>query len=175
MNAITPDERTIAALDQVEVHIDDKGPWASHDAAKLIELSLAAVIAELRADDWPNRSEVGVLLGRDSEIADLNARWRGKPKPTNVLSWPTEAIAAGDPPPIYWGDLAFAYGVAQSEARERGTALETYLPVLAVHGLLHCLGYDHETDGEAVTMERTEAKVLARLGLPDPYAGTDPA
>ena len=117
----------------------------------------------------------GTMFGTDGEIAALNGDWRAKPTPTNVLSWPAESITPNDPPPPYWGDLAFAQGVVERETLERGETVERYLCVLAVHGLLHCLGYDHETDAEAEEMERLEALVLSRLGLPDPYADTEPA
>lgn len=152
----------------------DEAVWQPHDRALLersLELSAAATLAETgRAE----AVEFGVMFGTDEQIAALNRDWRGKPTPTNVLSWPAEQLRPGAPPPPYWGDLAFAQGVVEREALERHETVERYLCVLTVHGLLHCLGYDHQTDDEAEQMERLEARVLAHLGLPDPYAGTEP-
>ena len=142
-------------------------PEAIEDA---IRLAAAACRAELAGPAWPARTVVGVLLASDADIAELNARWRDRPSPTNVLSWPAAAIEAGDPPGAHWGELAFAEGVVERQAAARGWPARDYLTHLAVHGLAHCLGYDHETDREADLMEGAETRILARLGLPDPYA-----
>ena len=177
------DRAVLDALPRVEVHdnLDDDDrastDWGAEDFTGLnliVRMGAAAVMAELPALAWPERVELGVLFGSDDAIADLNARFRGRPRPTNVLSFPAEEMAAGDAPPAYLGDLAFAHGTVLGEARERGVGLDRYLPILAVHGILHLIGHDHEaSDAEADTMERLEARVLARLGLPDPYEGTE--
>ena len=147
--------------------------WHAHrvpDLVWLMRRAMAACLLELGSDGWPDEVSFGVLFTGDSEIADLNGRWRGKPVPTNVLSWPAESLAPGDAPPPHWGELAFAYDVCAREAEERGWAFDAYLAHLTVHGLLHCLGHDHEDDAEAEAMEGAEARILARLGLPDPHA-----
>ena len=178
-----PDAAVLEAWKRVEVQgTPDEAAapdWGDADASVLnaiVGLGVAATRAELPDLAWPDRVELSVLFGSDREVAELNARFRAKPKPTNVLSFPSEALARGDAPPAYLGDLAFAGGVVRHEAAERGVDLSTHLATLAVHGTLHLLGHDHEpSEGDAEAMERLEARILARLGLPDPYEGTEPA
>jgi probable rRNA maturation factor len=117
-------------------------------------------------------AEVSVLLCDDAVIAALNARWRGRDEPTNVLSFP--APPAADPAaPAHLGDIAIACETVTREAQERDHPVAEHLAHLAVHGFLHLLGYDHGTDGEAERMERLERDILATLGIPDPYARRD--
>jgi probable rRNA maturation factor len=117
-------------------------------------------------------AEVSVLLCDDAVIAALNARWRGRDEPTNVLSFP--APPAGDPAaPAHLGDIAIACETVIREARDQDLPVAQHLAHLAVHGFLHLLGYDHVTDGEAERMERLEREILASLGIPDPYACRD--
>ncbi|PWK57980.1 putative rRNA maturation factor [Roseicyclus mahoneyensis] len=125
---------------------------------------------------------VSILACGDDRIAALNAEFRGKPTPTNVLSWPSEERGAQTPgampdlpeadrdgPPEELGDIALAHGVLTREAVEAGKPFEHHLTHLLVHGLLHLLGFDHITDPDAGLMEGLETRILARLGLPDPY------
>lgn len=105
-----------------------------------------------------------VLLTDDASVRDLNARFRGKDSPTNVLSFP-----APPNPERHLGDVALAYGVCAREATEQGKSLRHHLQHLVVHGVLHLLGYDHMSDDEAEAMEGLERIVLAGLGAPDPY------
>jgi probable rRNA maturation factor len=117
-------------------------------------------------------AEVSVLLCDDAVIAALNARWRGRDEPTNVLSFP--APPPGDlAAPVYLGDIAIACETVVREAQEQGLPVTRHLAHLAVHGFLHLLGYDHGTDGEAERMEQLEREILASLGIPDPYAVRD--
>ena len=123
------------------------------------------------------------LLGcNDSRIADLNADFRGKPQPTNVLSWPSEERGAeedGGVPvrpvpgnadmPEELGDIAIAWEICKREADEAGKPLEDHVTHLVVHGMLHLLGYDHIRDADAALMEAAEVRILAKLGLTDPY------
>jgi probable rRNA maturation factor len=109
--------------------------------------------------------EITVLLTDDAAIQDLNARFRGKDKPTNVLSFPAAETAAP-----HLGDIALAYGVCAEEAKAQGKPLAHHLMHLTVHGVLHLLGYDHEADAEAEEMEGMERAILATLGVSDPYA-----
>jgi probable rRNA maturation factor len=108
---------------------------------------------------------ISILLTDDATLADLNGRFLGKPKPTNVLSFPAPPNPEG-----HLGDIALAYGVCAREAAEQGKTLVQHLSHLTVHGVLHLLGYDHQVDGEAEVMESLERTVLEALGLPDPYA-----
>ena len=105
-----------------------------------------------------------VLLTDDAALQDLNARFRGKDKPTNVLSFPAPQSARP-----HLGDVALAYGVCAAEAQAQGKPLSAHLTHLTAHGVLHLLGYDHETEAEAEAMEGLERAILAGLGLPDPY------
>lgn len=125
--------------------------------------------------------EIVVLGTDDARIADLNASFRGKSQPTNVLSWPSQDRAApkdGDPPAlpepenniIELGDIALAYEICVSEAKAAHKSLSDHSLHLLVHGILHLLGYDHIRDNDAALMESLEVKVLASMGLEDPYS-----
>lgn len=111
------------------------------------------------------RGGVTILLTDDDSVAALNERFRGKAGPTNVLSFP-----APDNPEDHLGDIALAYGVCAREAAEQGKPLAHHLQHLVAHGVLHLLGYDHLTEAEAEEMEALERRLLADLGVPDPYA-----
>jgi probable rRNA maturation factor len=111
--------------------------------------------------------EVTVLLADDAAIRDLNARFRGKDKPTNVLSFPAPDFARP-----HLGDVALAYGVCAGEAETQGKSLADHLAHLTVHGVLHLLGWDHEAEAQAEAMEAMERRILETLGVADPY-GSD--
>jgi probable rRNA maturation factor len=112
--------------------------------------------------------EVGVTLTDDAAIAVLNKRWRDKPKPTNVLSFPSPPSPVPGAP-RFLGDIVLAFETIEKEAREEGKPFSAHLSHLTVHGLLHLLGYDHETDDEAEAMEALETRILAAMGIADPY------
>ena len=115
--------------------------------------------------------ELAVVLTTDAAIRELNRAWRGKDKPTNVLSFP--AAEAGDlrgPGELILGDVVVAYATVAKEAKEAGKSLKDHLSHMVVHGVLHLLGYDHETDPDAKTMESLETKTLSQLGVSDPYS-----
>lgn len=109
------------------------------------------------------RGDLSILLADDAKLEALNTRFRGRKKPTNVLSFPAESGA-------YLGDVALAYGVAAREAAEAAKTIHDHVLHLAIHGVLHLLGYDHETAGQARVMEPLEVAVLAKFGIADPYA-----
>jgi probable rRNA maturation factor len=118
--------------------------------------------------------EISVRLSRDEEVRTLNAQWRGKDKPTNVLSFPMagnddldNANVAG--PELLLGDIILARGVCEAEAEEKGISFEQHATHLIVHGTLHLLGYDHHHDAEAADMEGREIRALERLGIANPY------
>ncbi len=129
-------------------------------------------------------AEISVLACDDAQITILNADFRGKPKATNVLSWPSEERAAmspgGLPRPIETGpdglyelgDIAISYDTCASEAVAAGKPLEDHLTHLIIHATLHLLGYDHESEADARLMEGLEVKILGKLGLDDPYRET---
>lgn len=106
-----------------------------------------------------------ILLTDDAAVAELNLRFRDKAGPTNVLSFPAPAN-----PESHLGDIALAYGVCAREAVEQGKPLAHHLQHLVAHGVLHLVGYDHQTETEAEEMEALERRILAGLGIPDPYA-----
>jgi probable rRNA maturation factor len=121
------------------------------------------------------RIEVSVRFTSDEEVRGLNAAWRGKDKPTNVLSFPMirpEELDALPPAgESLLGDIVLAHGVCAAEAADKGVSTETHAAHLIVHGMLHLLGYDHETgDEDADVMETIERDALASLGIADPYA-----
>ncbi|HWA62959.1 MAG TPA: rRNA maturation RNase YbeY [Caulobacteraceae bacterium] len=143
---------------EIEVEVEDPA-WAEAlpDVA-----ALADAAATLALED--RAGAVTVLLADDAAVKDLNARFRGQDKATNVLSFP-----AADNPEGHVGDLALAFGVCAREASEQGKPLAHHLQHLVIHGALHLIGYDHVDDGEAERMEALERELLARLGIPDPY------
>lgn len=120
--------------------------------------------------------EVTVSLSDDARVKELNAEYRAKDKPTNVLSfanyqglnWPS-TTSFSDDMPILMGDIILAYGVVTKEAIEQNKKFEAHLSHLIVHGCLHLLGYDHLTDEDAATMEDLETKILFGLGIKNPY------
>lgn len=108
---------------------------------------------------------VTVSLTDDETVADLNQRFRGKSGPTNVLSFPAAKTARP-----FLGDVILAHGVCVREAAEQGKPIADHLRHLVIHGVLHLLGHDHIQDDEAEAMEAKERTLLAKLGVPDPYA-----
>jgi probable rRNA maturation factor len=113
-------------------------------------------------------AELCVHLADDAHVRELNARWRGLDKPTNVLSFPA-AEAADIGQARLLGDIVLAYETVAREATDEGKPLADHYRHLVVHGFLHLIGFDHETDAEAEAMEAMEARILAQLGVADPY------
>lgn len=118
--------------------------------------------ANAALDGAPRAGEIRYALADDSLLRSLNHDFRGKDKPTNVLSFP-------DPTPGALGDVALAYETCAAEARAQGKTLRAHLAHLVVHGTLHLLGWDHETVPEALAMEARERRTLRRLRIADPY------
>ncbi len=147
----------------IEVEVED--PAWTRDLPDAEHRVTVAAEAALKAGAAAPDAVVTVLLTGDVESADLNQHFRHKTGPTNVLSFPAPETAR---PQL--GDLALAHGVCAREAAEQGKPLSDHLAHLVAHGALHLLGWDHRTDDEADAMEALERKVLAALGIPDPYA-----
>jgi probable rRNA maturation factor len=147
---------------EIDVVVEDAGWTALLPGAEA--LVAAAARAALAAAEAAPAGEIVVLLTNDAEVRALNARFRGKDAATNVLSFPAPVTAPGT-----LGDIALALGVCRAEATDQGKRLGFHLQHLVAHGVLHLLGYDHETDAEAEAMEAMERDVMAGLGAPDPY------
>lgn len=135
----------------------------------LASVAIAAVWDELASGNQPN-SELSLVFTDDAAIRELNNDWRDKDKPTNVLSFPAFPIRPGQAPGPMLGDIVIARETVVREAEDEQKSFDHHLTHLIVHGFLHLLGYDHETEVEAEEMEQLERKILARLAIPDPYA-----
>jgi probable rRNA maturation factor len=149
-----------------DIDIDVQSPlWqAQPEAEPTVRAAIAAAAARV-----PGDGEVSVLLADDTAVQALNRDWRGIDKPTNVLSFPSAAPKAAGVPALL-GDIAVAFETLEREARAEGKPFLHHLAHLAVHGYLHLLGYDHQTDSEAEAMEALEREILAAMRIPDPYA-----
>jgi len=163
----------------MQLDIDSEAPWpAEDDWPALAEAALRAVQAI--APELANpRLSASLLFSNDAQVRDLNRDWRGKDRPTNVLSFPMltrEELLALSPegPPELLGDIALALETCAREADEKDLSLCHHAAHLVVHGLLHLAGHDHETSPEdARAMEIMEIKALALMGIADPYGDHD--
>ena len=164
--------RPEADLVAVDVLVEADGWSAVPDAAAIVEAAVRAACAAAAPGLEPG-TEVAVMLTDDAHIRVLNRDWRGKDKATNVLSFPAPDADAFQEAP-HLGDIAIAFETTQREAAEESKPIAHHLAHLAVHGALHLIGHDHEDGEEAEAMEATERRVLAGLGVPDPYAETEP-
>ena len=162
----------------LEIALDTDEEWdSSRPWAPLVRKAAEAAIAESAFPDLAMAGrpvEISVCLTSDDHVRALNAKWRGKDKATNVLSFPmaetyelqNENVAEKE---LLLGDIILAHGVCESEAGDKGVAFEDHAAHLLVHGTLHLLGYDHLHDGDAAEMEGREVRALARLGIDNPY------
>ena len=162
----------------LEIALDSDEEWdSSSDWLPLIRNAAEAALAE---SDFPDLArsdravEISVSLTGDEQVRALNAKWRGKDNPTNVLSFPMaeerDLVAANlADAELLLGDIVVARGVCEAEAEEKGISVEHHALHLVVHGTLHLLGYDHGTDRDAYDMEAREVRALARLGIRNPY------
>jgi probable rRNA maturation factor len=165
----------------LEIALDADEEWdSSRSWEPLVRKAAEAAIAESAFPDLADSDraiEMSVTLTGDEEVRALNCKWRGKDKPTNVLSFPmaddldfARSNVAG--PELLLGDIILAHGVCATEAAEKGVSFEQHATHLLVHGTLHLLGYDHQEDAQAADMEAREVKALARLGIANPYEVT---
>lgn len=157
----------------IAVESDVSEEWDSRiDWAALAGRSVRAAIGHSRHAALAD-SEVSVKFTSDREVRALNAAWRGKNKPTNVLSFPMAQEAELGTAHLL-GDIVLAHGVCAREAAESHVAVETHAAHLVVHGTLHLLGYDHETsDDDAEAMEEAERRALASIGIANPYPASE--
>jgi probable rRNA maturation factor len=145
----------------------DSDLWKKHPDA---QDTIRRAIAEAARAGAGLRGDLAVVLTDDAAMAALNKRWRGHDKATNVLSFPAQP-GSGAEAPAHLGDIVIAFETTAAEAERDVKPFAHHLAHLAVHGTLHLLGHDHESDREADAMERLETEILARIGVPDPYAG----
>jgi probable rRNA maturation factor len=155
---------------EIDLLTEDEAWQALPERETLARLATEAVLEVL--DRLEPETELSIVFTSDTAMAELNRAWRGKAGPTNVLSFPA-AAAAGAGMGSALGDIVLAAGVVSAEASAQAKPLANHTTHLIIHGLLHLLGYDHEDDAKAEAMERLEAEVMARLGLPDPYEDAD--
>ena len=143
----------------IEIEVEAEA-WtgAVPDAEAVVDRAAKAALGAVEGD-------IVILLTDDGSVRELNARFRDKDRPTNVLSFPAPENAAP-----HLGDIVLAYGVCATEAEAQGKTLADHLSHLVVHGVLHLLGRDHEDDGEAEEMETEEREILAQIGVADPYS-----
>jgi probable rRNA maturation factor len=149
-----------------------EGPWADISSLDLAIRRVGEALARHPAGARVRCREATVVLGSDALVGRLNASYRGKAGATNVLSFPftPRAARADQEGNRYLGDLVLAAETIAREAAERGIEPIDHVQHLVLHGLLHLIGYDHESEAEAVQMEQLETEILTRLGLKDPYA-----
>jgi len=146
-------------------------PNVEHVAETAARAALRGGLADPAAKPFRPRgraAELSLVLAGDPLVRSLNRRWRGHDAATNVLSFPAgdDAVGAG---PLLLGDVVLAYETVAREAQDQGKTLAAHLSHLVAHGVLHLLGWDHESDAEARRMEGLERRILARLGMADPY------
>lgn len=161
--------------DKLDIQLGvEAGNWPEEDAlAKLSARILghaADFLAAREKQPFPKQPvEISLVFTNDEDIRGINAEWRNQDKPTNVLSFPAFPLAPGGKPGPMLGDIIFAEETLRREALDLGKSFEDHLTHLMVHGFLHLFGYDHMTDEEATVMEGLEIRILAELGLDDPY------
>ncbi len=163
----------------LDIMIED-ARWGDLPLDPLAGRATAAALRHLGLD--PDACEIALMACDDARIAELNAQFRSKAQPTNVLSWPSEDLSAQDdggaplppePDPdgeIALGDIAIAWDTCAREAADQGKTMQDHVTHLIVHGVLHLLGYDHIRDRDATLMEELEARILGTMGIDDPYS-----
>ena len=160
----------LSAAPSVEVTVSCDA-WLA-DCPHVAAIAAGAAQAALRDSGGAAQFIVDVMLADDAEQRHLNRTYRGKDTPTNVLAFPQ-----GAPPsprsdqPVLLGDVVLAFETVRREAAEQDKPIANHLRHLVVHGVLHLLGFDHENAADAAAMEAHEIKILAGLGVPDPYRG----
>jgi probable rRNA maturation factor len=156
----------------VEIVVE-AGAWAHPRALrKIAEPAIAAAVRRSKKKILPS-SEVAIVFSDDAHVRKLNRRFRGKNKPTNVLSFPAATPTALFGPLL--GDIVLSHETVKAEAEDQGIEFVDHATHLIVHGFLHLLGYDHGNDSEALVMERLETAILRALGVADPYGDSDDA
>jgi probable rRNA maturation factor len=152
--------------------VHDSPLWGSLDDAETLVRGAVEAAFDTAGIATAPAAEVAVLLADDAAVRRLNGAWRGLDRATNVLSFPAVAPEATAEAP-HLGDIALAYETVRGEAEAEGKALAHHVAHLVIHGFLHLIGHGHDTASEAEAMEALEVAALARLGIADPYAGSE--
>lgn len=159
----------------MQLEIDIEASWPDAEGWEALAERAAAATAAVAPELANPRLSASLLFTDDTEIHALNREWRGKDKPTNVLSFPMVqpdllvGLDNTDDGEVILGDLVLAAGVCAREAADKGISVPDHATHLIVHGTLHLLGYDHQGEAEADAMEALEIRALASIGLADPY------
>ncbi len=163
-------------MSELDIQISvEEGAWPSeerlHAVSERVLGAAASFLAREEMQPFPKTGapEVSLVFTNDAGIRGINAEWRSQDKPTNVLSFPAFPLTPGKMPGPMLGDIIFAEETLTREAGELGKSFDDHLTHLLVHGFLHLFGYDHMDDEEAEKMEGLETRILAELGLSDPY------
>lgn len=162
----------------IQIAVEDDG-WPEEQSlqelsARVLSTSLRYLV-EKEGQPLPKQApELSLVFTDDASIREINGEWRGQDKPTNVLSFPAFPLKPGKMPGPMLGDIVLARETLEREAADLEKTFDEHLSHLLVHGFLHLFGYDHMTEEEAAVMEGLETRILAQLGLSDPYAGQDP-
>jgi probable rRNA maturation factor len=146
--------------------VREGGDWTSCEPC---EAAIAAAGSALTAEIAHARAEAAVALASDAHVRVLNRTYRGYDKPTNVLAFPAARSGPRRDEAIFLGDVVLAAETVTREAAEQGKPARQHLQHLVVHGLLHLIGRDHDTEAQEREMEALEIKILERIGVPDPY------
>ena len=163
----------------LEIELDASDDWGDVENWQILADKAVAAGVGVSSHGWiigaPFAASISISLSDNDDVQALNAQWRGKDKPTNVLSFPMieaddfESLSNTDDGEVLIGDMILAHGICLAEAEEKGISLADHVAHLIVHGTLHVLGYDHIDEAEGDHMEELEAKALASLGLDNPY------
>jgi probable rRNA maturation factor len=160
-----------AATPEIDIAVESPLWDAVTDLEPMISAALHAGLNEAGITIMPG-AEISIMLCDDARIRTVNKEWRGIDKPTNVLSFPAVPPARLKSAPML-GDIVIAFETVEREAQAEDKPFADHLRHLTIHGLLHLLGFDHETTDEAEIMEACEVRALARLGIADPYANAE--
>lgn len=146
------------------------GNWGKQPALRsLVGRAVSAAIS-VAALEFPRGAELSIVFTDDAGMTRINGQWRGKAKPTNVLSFPGSQLAPGDKAGPVLGDIVLARETIEREAALEDKPIDDHVLHLVIHGFLHLFGYDHDNEADATIMENLESQALAVLGVEDPYA-----
>ena len=169
MTAMLPKANDFTSMTIICPDIEQDSPlWDAFPDAEAIAERALHVVGERLGDKFRHGTEVAILLSDDAHIRAVNKEWRDLDKPTNVLSFAAVAPEKIISSP-FLGDIILSYETIKSEAERDHKALEDHFTHLVIHGFLHLLGYDHETDADAIKMESLETELLKDLNIPNPY------